>query len=322
MDVFISGNGEILMRYLLSRQLTKFIALFISLLVLNGCEIVQWKEKHDNDQLNAQGYQEHILPLKEGGQLKYWVGGTGEPLLLIHGFGGTAVATWKEEMLELSKHYQVIAPDLAWFGESYSMGPPNLTTQTETMWQLLDALEIDKVNVAGISYGGFITYNMMMKPDRVEKSVIIASPGPLFSDDDLAELCLRAGVEKPEQLFVPTNSDGVKRLFDNVFYEPKSMPDFVAKQIYSGYFSPFKKEKELLIQSLIVDREHISQANTAIFPPTMLIWGDSDKIFPLKNGIALSEHLNSAIVVLPETAHGVTNERPDTVTKLLKIFIS
>ncbi|MBC7002647.1 alpha/beta hydrolase [Photobacterium sp. BZF1] len=290
--------------------------------MLNGCELVQWKEKHDHDQLYAQGYQEHILNLKEGGQLKYWIGGTGEPLLLIHGFGGTAVATWKEEMLELSKHYQVIAPDLAWFGESYSMGTPNLTTQTDTMWQLLDALNIEEVNVAGISYGGFITYNMMMQPDRVKKGVIIASPGPLFSDEDLEALCLRAGVEKPEQLFVPTNSDEVRRLFDNVFYEPKNMPDFVANQIYSSYFSPYKNEKELLIQSLVDDRARISGANTNEFPPTMLIWGDSDKIFPLKNGIALSKHLNSAIVVLPETAHGVTNEQPDTVSKLLKVFIS
>lgn len=305
-----------------NRQIIKFITLFLTIFMLNGCELVQWKEKHDHDQLYAQGYQEHILNLKEGGQLKYWVGGSGKPLLLIHGFGGTAVATWKEEMLELSKHYQVIAPDLAWFGQSYSDGKPNLTTQTETMWQLLDALNIDKVNVAGISYGGFITYNMMMQPDRIEKGVIIASPGPLFSDQDLQDLCLRAGVEKPEQLFVPTSSDEVRRLFDNVFYEPKNMPDFVADQIYTSYFSPYKKEKETLIQSLVDDRTRIAKAETEKFPPTMLIWGENDKIFPLKNGIALSKHLNSAIVVLPETAHGVTNEHPETVSNLLKIFIS
>lgn len=310
------------MRFHTNQQLTKFIAIFLTLFTLSGCELVQWKKQHDHDQLYAQGYQEHLLNLEEGGQLKYWIGGTGKPLLLIHGFGGNAVSTWKEEMLELSKHYQVIAPDLAWFGESYSMGTPNLTTQTETIWQLLDALKIDKINVAGISYGGFITYNMMMQADRVEKSVIIASPGPLFSDADLEELCRRAGVEKPEQLFVPTNRDEVRRLFDNVFYEPKKMPDFVAEQIYSSYFSPYKKEKKVLIQSLVEDRNRISLADTATFPPSMLIWGDSDQIFPLKNGLALSQHLNSAIVVLPETAHGVTNEQPNTVTKLLKIFIS
>ncbi|KHT64344.1 alpha/beta hydrolase [Photobacterium gaetbulicola] len=298
------------------------MVIFITLTILGGCELVQWKEQHDHNQLYAQGYQEHLLKLEEGGQLKYWLGGTGKPLLLIHGFGGNAVSTWKEEMLELSKHYQVIAPDLAWFGDSYSMGPPNLTTQTETIWQLLDALGIDKVHVAGISYGGFIAYNMMMQPDRVEKGVIIASPGPLFSDEDLEELCHRAGVEKPERLFVPNNRDEVRRLFNNVFYEPKKMPDFVAEQIYSGYFSPHKKEKEHLIQSLVDERERITNADTASFPPSMLIWGDSDQIFPLKNGIALSQHLNSAIVVLPETAHGVTNEQPKIVTKLLKLFLS
>lgn len=72
-----------------NRQLIKILTLFLAVVILNGCELVQWKEKHDHDQLYAQGYQEHILNLKEGGQLKYWIGGTGEPLLLIHGFGGT-----------------------------------------------------------------------------------------------------------------------------------------------------------------------------------------------------------------------------------------
>ncbi|MGF1681541.1 alpha/beta fold hydrolase [Photobacterium minamisatsumaniensis] len=301
-----------LLRYAIIAMLT---------LIISGCELVDWKAKHDKDALSDAGYQEHFLPLKEGGTIKYWVGGSGEPLLLLHGFGGTAISTWKNEMLALNQHYQIIAPDLPWFGDSYSEGTPNLTTQTEAVWQILDALDIEQVNVAGISYGGFVTYNMMTKPERVKKGVIIASPGPLFSDDDLADLCVRAGVDQPENLFVPENQQEVRRLFEHVFVEPKKMPDFVAEQIYDSYFSPYKNEKRLLIQSLNVDRDRISHYPPAQLPPSLLIWGDSDQIFPLKNGISLSQYMNSAIIVIPNTGHGVTNEQPETVTKLLKSYI-
>ncbi|MGF1727174.1 alpha/beta fold hydrolase [Photobacterium nomapromontoriensis] len=305
----------------LIKKIHQFALILATLSSLTGCELVDWKAQHDRNELISAGYQEHFLPLKEGGTVKYWVAGTGQPLLLLHGFGGSAVSTWKNEMLELSKYYRVIAPDLPWFGGSFSQGEPNLTTQTDAVWQIVDSLGIEKFSVAGISYGGFVTYNMMMQPDRVEKGIIIASPGPLFSDDDLAALCLRAGVEKPEQLFVPQNSNEVRRLFDHVFIEPKKMPDFIAQQIYDGYFSSFQTEKEALIQSLPQDRERISRYPAHSLPPSLLIWGDSDDIFPLKSGIALSKYLNSAIIVLPETGHGVTNEQPETVTKLLRSYV-
>ncbi|GHA33767.1 alpha/beta fold hydrolase [Photobacterium aphoticum] len=316
------------LHHLLSHSLTyrhfswlRYGLFILSVLALSGCELVTWKANHDRDQLIAAGYEEHYLPLEDGGKMRYWVGGTGKPLLLLHGFGGSAISTWKSEMLDLNKDYKVIAPDLAWFGDSYSQGNANLTTQTNAVWHLMDTLGIEKFNVAGISYGGFVTYDLMTQPERIEKSIIIASPGPLFSDDDLSALCQRAGVDKPEHLFVPENGQEVRRLFNHVFFTPKRMPDFVADQIYDSYFSSYKKQKTALIQSLVDDRSRISTYPTRELPPTMLIWGDNDQIFPLESGIALSKHLQAPMVVIPNTGHGVTNEQPDLVTQLVKSYL-
>ncbi|ELR65679.1 2-hydroxymuconic semialdehyde hydrolase [Photobacterium marinum] len=302
-------------------KLYRRIILLFFFITLTGCELVGWKAEQDKNALQEAGYTEHFLPLEDGGVMKFWVGGNGKPLLLLHGFGGTAISTWKNEMLSLNKDYMVIAPDLAWFGDSYSKGAPNLETQTDAVWQILDSLNINKVSVAGISYGGFVTYNMMTTPERIEKSVIIASPGPLFNDQDVGLLCERAEVDKPEQLFVPQNSDEVRRLFNHVFYKKKQMPDFIADQIYQSYFEPWREEKQQLITSLINDRTRINNYPVNELPPSMLVWGDSDQIFPLQNGLRLSKYLNTALVVIPETGHGVTNEQPELVTKLLSSFI-
>ncbi|MGC3836350.1 alpha/beta fold hydrolase [Moritella viscosa] len=103
------------------------------------------------------------MSLEEGGSLSYWRGGEGQPLLLLHGFGGNAITTWNKEMLALSKDYDVIAPDLAWFGDSFSAGKANLTTETQAIWQLVNQLQLDNINIASISYGGFITFNNVLQ---------------------------------------------------------------------------------------------------------------------------------------------------------------
>lgn len=299
----------------------KIFVLIFSLSLISGCSLVQWKRDSDESELQRANFTAHTLQLAEGGSVRYWTGGKGKPLLLIHGFGGSATSTWQTPMLELSKDYQVIAPDLAWFGQSYSEGTPNLDTETELIWQLLDHLNIDEVNVAGISYGGFVTFNMMQKPDRIDKAIIIASPGPLFSDEDLADMNRRFGTQVSEDFFVPKNEQELRRLFNGIFYEPKTMPDFIAEQIYEEYFAPWQEQKIQMIQSLPLDRERILDNTNTTRPQTMLIWGEADQVFPLANGIKLSKYLNAPLVVLPETAHGVTNEQGETVARLIKSFV-
>lgn len=287
-----------------------------------GCEVVRWKTEHDQSSLEKEGFSKHQITLKEGGKLTYWEGGQGQPLLLLHGFGGTAAATWKAEMLQLSKKYHVIAPDLLWFGESYSDNAAQLSTQTNAIWQLVDTLQLKKVDVAGISYGGFITYDMMLTPERINKAVIIASPGPLFSDDDLDDLVKRAGINSPEELFVPNSGDDVKRLYDNVFIEKKRIPDFIANQIYLDYFSQWKPQRTQLIKTLPNDRDRIQQYDPKKLPQALIIWGQNDQIFPLNSGIKLSKYIQAPIIVLPKTAHGITNEQPQITADLIDNFLS
>ncbi|WP_232092239.1 alpha/beta fold hydrolase [Photobacterium damselae] len=160
------------------KNLLKSVILCGSLLTsLSGCEIVKWKGQYDTHSLKKQGFSEHSLLLKEGGTLNYWQGGQDEPLLLLHGFGGSASATWLATMQELSKHYYVIAPD------------------------------------------------------------------------------------------------------------------FIAEQIYDGYFKDWQPERESLLNTLTADRERLGKISTDTLPKTLLIWGDKDQIFPLENGIALSHYL-------------------------------
>jgi len=308
---------------MISNKLKLFIVC-ICFSLLSGCSLVRWKIDNDEDSLKSVGFSQHDISLNEGGKLSYWRGGQGQPLLLIHGFGGNAVATWKEEMLTLSKDYDVIAPDLAWFGDSFSAGEANLSTETNAIFQLINKLQLDNINIASISYGGFVTFNILNnsteQDSRINKAIIIASPGPYFNDDDLSALNKRFAVDSAEDFFVPKDSNELRRLFNGIFAEPKMMPDFIANQIYQTYFATWHKQKIAMVQSLPTDRDNLLQAPVTS-TPTLLIWGEKDRIFPVEHGIHLSKKIQAPLVIIPDTGHGVTNEQPDIVVRLIKAFI-
>jgi len=83
--------------------------------------------------------------------LHYLVRGHGEPLLLIHGLGGSG-ADWAFQVAALEKRFRVIVPDLPGSGHS---PPPRggYTIQgfAATLWSLLDHLGVERTNIIGFS---------------------------------------------------------------------------------------------------------------------------------------------------------------------------
>ncbi|WP_299810389.1 alpha/beta hydrolase [uncultured Shewanella sp.] len=298
------------------------ICMLLLTLLIGGCSAVDIIDSREKSALQEVGFEQHQLELQEGGELNYWQAGEGKTLLLIHGFGGTAVTSWQQVMLDLSQDYQVIAPDLAWFGESVSQGQPSLATQSQAVMQLIDSLGLDKVNVVGISYGGFVTFDLMINEPKVEKAVLLASPGVLFSDSDLQQMNQRFAVDDPSDIFVPQTPKQMRRLLDGTFVDFPWYPGFIDASIFDKYFAGFLDEKRQLIDGLPADRDRISASiSVESLPPSVLIWGEKDKVFPLSSGIQLADYLSAPIVVIPEGAHGISNDYPEIVSQTIKAFV-
>ena len=112
-----------------------------------------------------------------GIKLHYEERGTGEPLLLLHGFGACGEGDWGTIAGELAKTNRVILVDLR--GHGWSTNPSGKFTMrqsAEDIRALLDALGIRKVRAMGISAGGMTLLHLATKyPDRVEKMVVIGA---------------------------------------------------------------------------------------------------------------------------------------------------
>jgi 2-succinyl-6-hydroxy-2,4-cyclohexadiene-1-carboxylate synthase len=137
------------------------------------------------------------------------VRGDGEPILLIHGFTGSAAA-WGEDLLGgLAQAHRVIAVDLLGHGKSeVSSRPERYQVQEllQDLSQVLDALDIEKARWLGYSMGGRLALaGAVLTPSRVSSLILeSASPGlgsegerkaRRRADEALAEGILRGGME-------------------------------------------------------------------------------------------------------------------------------
>ena len=113
-----------------------------------------------------------------GGVLACTIAGSGEPLLLVHGLGGTR-RTWRHVMGSLAATHTVIAPDLPGHGESEApAGDYSLGAHATALRDLLVALGYSSATVAGHSLGGGIGLQFAYQfPERTRRLVLISSGG-------------------------------------------------------------------------------------------------------------------------------------------------
>lgn len=105
-----------------------------------------------------------------------------KPLFLLHGMTASATA-WLPNVADLSRRYRVYSVDV--IGEPNKSKPilPVKNRREFAKWlvEVFDGLGIDRANIAGNSYGGFLALNQAsLTPERIEKLVLI-SPAASFT---------------------------------------------------------------------------------------------------------------------------------------------
>jgi len=109
-----------------------------------------------------------------GVNIHYVIGGEGEPLVLIHGFGQNWFM-WNRLLPELSKHFTVIAPDLRGSGESDKpSGGYDKKTMSTDIHELVKSLGYKSINLVGHDIGLMVAYAYAAQfGDEVKKMALL-----------------------------------------------------------------------------------------------------------------------------------------------------
>jgi pimeloyl-ACP methyl ester carboxylesterase len=257
----------------------------------------------------------------------YWAGGAGagRPLLLVHGFGADALWGWAMQA-ELGRDRFLIAPDLLWFGNSFSTQAEYTTLfQAQVLVELLDHLAIEQVDVVGISYGGFVALELAHGwSERVRRIVLVDSPGHAYNLDDYHDLLARKDLDSVSDLVVPDAPSGVRRLVQLAYYRPPPIPMFVARDIYANMFVLHKEQKVRLLDNLLARAATVDPDLYHIPHRTMVMWGDHDELFPPQLGYRLADTIGrrAHVELVPRANHAPNLERAPYFNRRVASFLS
>lgn len=254
----------------------------------------------------------------DGHDIVYLDGGSGEPLVLLHGFGANK-DNWSQIAPLLSPHFRLIVPDLPGFGDSTRNLDARYAAdeQVARLKSFIADLGLGPVHVGGNSMGGYLAGLYAARyPAKVKSAWLLAPAGVAAAEESEFFRCLERG-ENP--LLVDNMAD-FRALLDMCFTKVPYLP------------SAFQR---CLCERNISDREFNAKVFTEIFtePPalevalegstvkTQILWGDGDRILHPSGAQILGESIGGAqTIVMRRMGHCPMLERPRETADLYLKF--
>lgn len=210
----------------------------------------------------------------------YHDAGRGRPVLLIHGSGPgvSAWANWRLTLPALAQGRRVIAPDMVGFG--FTERPAGISYDLDT-WVghalgVLDALDLDRVDVVGNSFGGALALALAIRhPGRVRRLVLMGSVGVPFP---ITEGLDRVWGYQP-------SVEAMRGLLDLFAHDRALVNDELAELRYQASIRPgFQESFSAMFpaprQRWVDAMASPDDAIRAIAQPTLIIHGREDKVIP------------------------------------------
>ncbi|PYT76391.1 MAG: alpha/beta hydrolase [Acidobacteria bacterium] len=217
-----------------------------------------------------------------GKEIYFEVHGTGEPLLLLHGFSGSS-QDWIPSLAQWGAKFQLILPDLRGHGRSSMLSKPfRHEDAAKDMFALLDLLGIHTCKGVGISAGGNVLLHMATKqPDRMTAMVLVSAtpyfpaqsrtimsqyPDNLQQEQwEILRRCHPGGDEQIKAILASTKSFATS--YDDLNFTPPLLSTIQAR--------------------------------------TFIIQGDRDPLYPVELSLAMAKAIpNSRLWIIPNAGHG------------------
>jgi len=249
--------------------------------------------------------------------------GQGAPALFIHGSGPgvSAWANWRLAMPVLAKTRRVIAPDMVGFG--YTDRPPGVAYTMDRWVQqaidLLDALDIERADVVGNSFGGALSLALAIRaPHRVRRLVLMGSVGVPFA--------ITPGLDAVWG-YTPS-FENMRRLMDVFAHNRALVTDELAQLRYEASIRPgFQESFGAMFpapRQRWVDAMASPEAAVRALPhETLVIHGREDQVIPLGTSLTLADWIpNSQLHVFGRCGHWTQIEHGARFARLVGDFLA
>ncbi len=251
-------------------------------------------------------YYEEYLPTGQAG-------GTGDPIVLLHGAYMTINSNWSELIPVLSKTRKVIALELDGHGHTpLSQRPYSYQTLASDVAAVLKHLKIDSADILGFSYGGTVAYQFAIEHPAMTKKLIIIS-STYKSEGWLSIMYTMLAGLKPDAF----DNTPIKSEYTKVAPDTSNWHKFIAAML------KFSAEKFNLGDDNIKN----------IKAPVLLIMGDNDgtdkkvvaETYSLLGGNVFGDIVGipkSQLAILPAKGHGTLIMDTQAIAAMVSSFLA
>jgi len=257
----------------------------------------------------------------DGTALRYIDEGRGPPVVFLHGLGASMYA-WRKNLAPVAAAgYRVIAFDNRGFGfsDKPATGYDNASYARLTV-ALLDSLHLPEAVLIGHSMGGAIAAEVAIAhPERVRGLVLIGSAGLGAREPPLFRVG-RWPLVGP-LLFAFRGRGLTERLLKAPYADPRKVSDADVDQYYAPVAEPeYGRSLRAVLREFRFDG--LAGRLDHIAAPTLVLWGEADRVTPITLGRALAAGIpRAAFLSVPRAGHAVQEEAPDEVNRLLNRFL-
>lgn len=258
--------------------------------------------------------QEQSIDTRRG-RMGWLEAGEGWPAVLVHGFPLRA-DVWRPQLESPPDGWRLIAPDLRGVGG----GPPldraiDMDGFARDLDALLDALEIDRAAIGGVSMGGYITFALFRHAPARFTAMILADTRPQADTPSGRDARLQMRAQLAER-------------------GPRAVADLMLPKLVSADAAPATRDLLLrMIESLdpraidaaigaMLDRPDSTPDLARINIPTLVVVGEHDMLTPVSDAEAMQRAIpRSRLVVIPGAGHLASLEQPEAFSRALADFL-
>ena len=233
-----------------------------------------------------------------------------QSILLMHGSGLTHIVWSLHEQFYVSLGFNVLSVDIP--GHGNSEGPALTSIEKISDWVkiLIQKIDIQKIIIIGHSQGSLVGIDFASRyPELTEKIVLVAGSNKMPVNQDLIDLA-DAGDEKAVSLMMKWGYEGSKA--------------FIGGNPVKKIVNSARDVREILAVDLKACNNYKNGKNALkkINCPTLCIFGDQDKMLPLKVGLKMAEQIkDSETKIIDDCGHMIIFEKAFEMRKLVKEFI-
>jgi pimeloyl-ACP methyl ester carboxylesterase len=261
-----------------------------------------------------------------GCRVRYFVGGVGDPLVLVHGLGGAA-ANWLALVPLLLPGRRLLVPELPGHcGSSPLAAAPSLNAFADRVAVAMEQEGFAPAPVVGHSLGGAIALRLAIRRPDLVSALVLAGAAGISSRRRSARYALTVtGIVKPARRIAPhrrlvARSATLKRLVFGRW--GAADPPALTPELVEAFLAGPALHTDTLSAAKALVRDDLRPDLGRVRCPALVLWGARDNQLSVEDAFDYARRLRARLRVIADCGHLLIAERPEACADAITEFLA